>query len=1288
MATFGFSVGDFIAFLGVVKDVTKALKESSGSASEYRGLIQTLESLDQALTISGLVYLQWQSLPATAGYRKSSQAMINGMLFHRQQCKELIDGFLTSTKSYGNAFLGPFPGYGSGVKKNFRKITWLFQKDKVFKLELNLQRHLKALQIYSDGLFQSQMGTNAAKVSSDIGRILSNIADVHTEVSTISTALQTWQRPVASLGYSWEDNSSLAQSVVLFDAIGRNLNLPLMFFSSPKVFHDLLYIMYRGIPGSKKIMRREYTITEENEEETLIEEENWGRLIRPGMRLALNMILKVSSSWNTSQCPKCKEATLGHALPGKRIRCHKCQLIYRVFEHERFVEAGDAFTRPPPAEDDIIYINGINAKSAGISSRLPDMNIMPQNLRNLLPESSYFKRVHYHREVLKLLPALDQSDPSSLVPQRFEESDPLHVELLPPLHKYAAKGDLNKIAQLLDNGEGVDTALPFGANLHNDGVDCEFDGCTPLHLACWFGQTRAINFLLDHGAVLNKKSSTGREALSFGVLGEDPGVAMLLLRRGADVHSKDAWQQTPFHEACMKSNAVLVHLFLEYGADLTARDENGRTALHHASSREQRAVVNALLLNDAEVTVEDHFGETPLHRAAWNGCKEVSKLLLAEGAKINIKSKRGYTPLHDACTQGHNGVVDVLLEHGANVEVQAENGTTPLHESAINGHESVVMSLISHGVNVDSKNSRGCTVLHDTAAAGLDTIFQAILDYGGSIEARDNLGSTPLHYAAINGRTTVVRALLKQGVGVSCPNQSGNTPLHLACKESCEGDYEEIIRDLVMSDPSALLILNEDGNTPLHLACSKDVESIARLLLTDSGQAAATIQNNARETPLFIASCYGSGATVRLLLKIDPDMCLMRAHHNRTPLIIASGNGHFDAVELLLRTHPTSVDISDDDDTTPLHKASEHGHGNITNILIENGAKVNSQNKIGQTPLFLACCGGFVEVVKKLLYNNANPLLTENTDMTTLHAAASIGSVEIIRLLLENNNIDPSSKMIHDIAPIHLAAIGGHLDAVRALVDAGANLEAKIAVLGFAALHYAIIHGHQPVIRVLIDAGASVETKTAGFEFAPVHMAASQGDAIAIQALAGAGADLNVEVTSFGLNSLHLACLYGHLETVRVLLDAGCDPWKPSSWGYVALDVTILGYFAYKNPGARSIAILLQETDIFNNSLWDLDLSGPEIKVKSVSLTHYKSIVKSAINMEDNGEKITSSYKPIGFLADIVAEQKQQNLQLRDKLSDISKDLDAASKDEKDVGHEIKYRFKLSDDGLEIMFPP
>jgi len=89
--------------------------------------------------------------------------------------------------------------------------------------------------------------------------------------------------------------------------------------------------MFQGVPGTRKILRREYALTEESEEATLIEEDNWGTLIRPGMKLSLNMTFRTSSSWNNNHCPRCKESTFGHSLPSKRIRWYDTPIHKSIF---------------------------------------------------------------------------------------------------------------------------------------------------------------------------------------------------------------------------------------------------------------------------------------------------------------------------------------------------------------------------------------------------------------------------------------------------------------------------------------------------------------------------------------------------------------------------------------------------------------------------------------------------------------------------------------------------------------------------------------------------------------------------------------------------------------------------------------------------------------------------------------------------------------------------------------------------------------------------------------------
>jgi len=74
--------------------------------------------------------------------------------------------------------------------------------------------------------------------------------------------------------------------------------------------------MYRGncVPGQQKILRREYNITDEDNDGAVVEEANWTTVFQPGKHLSLNMIINATASFDIHRCPTCKSAVLGETL--------------------------------------------------------------------------------------------------------------------------------------------------------------------------------------------------------------------------------------------------------------------------------------------------------------------------------------------------------------------------------------------------------------------------------------------------------------------------------------------------------------------------------------------------------------------------------------------------------------------------------------------------------------------------------------------------------------------------------------------------------------------------------------------------------------------------------------------------------------------------------------------------------------------------------------------------------------------------------------------------------------
>lgn len=122
------------------------------------------------------------------------------------------------------------------------------------------------------------------------------------------------------------------------------------------------------------------------------------------------------------------------------------------------------------------------------------------------------------------------------------------------------------------------TLLQKGLNIHCANVMRE----TPLHVASARGDATLVDFLLTHGADVNRRCLLGCTALHDGEL--DPGIAIRLLRGGALVDARDDQGQTPLMLACDFSNMPLIRVLLQNGASLTLKSHQGWSALDCAQN--------------------------------------------------------------------------------------------------------------------------------------------------------------------------------------------------------------------------------------------------------------------------------------------------------------------------------------------------------------------------------------------------------------------------------------------------------------------------------------------------------------------------------------------------------------------------------------------------------------------------------------------------------------------------------------------------------------------------------
>eukprot|EP01105_Mastigella_eilhardi_P006393 TRINITY_DN17991_c0_g1_i1.p2 TRINITY_DN17991_c0_g1~~TRINITY_DN17991_c0_g1_i1.p2 ORF type:complete len:245 (+),score=66.75 TRINITY_DN17991_c0_g1_i1:118-852(+) len=140
-----------------------------------------------------------------------------------------------------------------------------------------------------------------------------------------------------------------------------------------------------------------------------------------------------------------------------------------------------------------------------------------------------------------------------------------------------------------------------------------------------------------------------------------------------------------------------------------------------------------------------------------------------------------------------------------------------------------------------------------------------------------------------------------------------------------------------------------------------------------------------------------------------------------------------------------AVDTRDVDGRTPLWHACEGGLLAVVRTLLRRGASADAADAEGTTPLMAACWHGHAEAVAALLAHGASAGARRSADGWTAahHACGCVGwasdGAGPLRLLLQRGNADPDARNAQGETPLHVAALFGRSAHVRALLAAGAD---------------------------------------------------------------------------------------------------------------------------------------------------------------------------------------------------------------------------------------------------------
>lgn len=184
----------------------------------------------------------------------------------------------------------------------------------------------------------------------------------------------------------------------------------------------------------------------------------------------------------------------------------------------------------------------------------------------------------------------------------------------------------------------------------------------------------------------------------------------------------------------------------------------------------------------------------------------------------------------------------------------------------------------------------------------------------------------------------------------------------------------------------------------------------------------------------------------------------MKGPDNETPLYVASLNVRVEVIYFLCK-NGANINEKGPQGNTPLCAAVIGSGGYIVpvQILVGYGADITLQNNDGETPLFIACDEGFINIVKYFLEKLTNKFRDEN---------GKIDRVELTR--------DVDIPRNDGVTPLFIASENGRYDVVFEILRCNPNLNAERITDGATPLYVAFQNRHYKIVDLLLSEGAEV----------------------------------------------------------------------------------------------------------------------------------------------------------------------------------------------------------------------
>lgn len=261
-------------------------------------------------------------------------------------------------------------------------------------------------------------------------------------------------------------------------------------------------------------------------------------------------------------------------------------------------------------------------------------------------------------------------------------ADPNHEDSLNqnPLHEAKESSDLETI-QLIRNQklilacennklDEVKILLDQGANINSQCLKLESEGDTPLIRAIVKGYTSIVDELLRRNANVHSRNKHNHTPLTVAATCGNNELLQRLFSHGAVIDLKGAHQRTALGWAAYHGHRHTVKYLLEQGADTSMQDADEKPALQNAFDAKKQDCVSEIQSKLIQ----------PLMQAVFDNNLSKVLLILKSGISPNNvfaapAEYSGWTLLFYAIYKKYYDIAEVLLNYGADPNIKISQGS-------------------------------------------------------------------------------------------------------------------------------------------------------------------------------------------------------------------------------------------------------------------------------------------------------------------------------------------------------------------------------------------------------------------------------------------------------------------------------------------------------------------------------------------------------------------------------------------------------------------------------------